>query len=81
MRRYLPVVLSGGRHELFAGWEAFKGLRWAKLYDALVLAPLRSGFRFVASLLPVSLRYTSLDFKIKRMLSSLRKPPSLGNPA
>ena len=82
VRRHLPVVLSGdGSDELFAGYETFKGLRWAKLYDALVPAPLRSGLSFVAGLLPVSHRYMSLDFKIKRMLSGLREPPPLWNPA
>ena len=82
VRRHLPVVLSGdGADELFAGYETFKGLRWAKLYDALVPTPLRSTLSFVAGLLPVSHRYMSLDFRIKRMLSGLREPPPLWNPA
>src|SRR5690606_4575648 len=67
--------------ELFAGYETFKGLRWAKLYDALVPHRLRSALSFVAGLLPVSHRYMSLDFKVKRMLSGLREEPGLWNPA
>ncbi|MCP9455881.1 MAG: asparagine synthase (glutamine-hydrolyzing) [Nitrospira sp.] len=74
-RRHVTVALGGdGADELFAGYDPFRAVRWARLYDKLVPKPLHAGIRHLMARLPVSHRYMSLDFKIKRTLRGLSYP-------
>jgi asparagine synthase (glutamine-hydrolysing) len=79
---HMKVALGGdGSDELFAGYDTFRALRWAKLYNTAVPRRLRHPLRMVAGMLPVSHRNMSLDFKIKRALRGLDYPQPLWNSA
>lgn len=74
-RRHVTVALGGdGGDELFAGYDPFKALGKASLYDSLVPAAIHPAIRLLASRLPVSHANISLDFKIKRTLRGLSHP-------
>jgi len=76
-RRHVTVALGGdGGDELFAGYDPFKALRKAALYDALVPKSVHPAIRLLAARLPVSHANVSLDFKIKRTLRGLSHPAS-----
>jgi asparagine synthase (glutamine-hydrolysing) len=76
-RRHVTVALGGdGGDELFAGYDPFKALGKAALYDKLVPKALHPAIRLLASRLPVSHANISLDFKIKRTLRGLSHPAS-----
>jgi asparagine synthase (glutamine-hydrolysing) len=80
-RRFVTVALGGdGADELFAGYAPFKALRWAKLYKRFVGRRLHAAILAVASRLPVSHGYLSLDLKLKRTLRGLSYPARLWNP-
>jgi len=80
-RRFVTVALGGdGADELFAGYAPFRALKWAKLYQRLVAPRLHSAILAVASRLPVSHGYLSLDLKLKRTLRGLSYAPRLWNP-
>jgi len=80
-RRHVTVALSGdGGDELFAGYDPFKALRPAGIYERLVPSFLHKGIRRLADLLPVSDQNISLEFKIKRTLAGLSYPPGLWPP-
>jgi len=71
-RRHVTVALGGdGGDELFAGYDPFKALNSARLYDRLVPRAIHPVIRLLASRLPVSHANISLDFKIKRALRGL----------
>lgn len=71
-RRHVTVALGGdGGDELFAGYDPFKALRAAVLYDRFIPKSLHPAIRLMASRLPVSHSNISLDFKIKRTLRGL----------
>lgn len=71
-RRHVTVALGGdGADELFAGYDPFRALRWAERYGKVMPRPVHAAIRHLMARLPVSHRYMSLDFKIKRTLRGL----------
>ncbi len=80
-RKHVTVALSGdGGDELFAGYDPFRVLNRAELYNRLVPGPIHKAVSFVAARLPQSDRNMSLDFVLNRGLKGLKHPPNLWNP-
>jgi asparagine synthase (glutamine-hydrolysing) len=79
-RRHVTVALSGdGADELFAGYDPFRALKFARAYASLVPRAMHKAIRLVVDRLPVSHTNMSLDFKIKRFLRGLSYPQALWN--
>jgi asparagine synthase (glutamine-hydrolysing) len=80
-RRHVKVALGGDAgDELFAGYDPFVALRKAELYSKLVPRPVHRAICMLAARMPVSHRYMSLDFRLKRALRGLSYPPRLWLP-
>lgn len=80
-RQHVTVALSGdGGDELFAGYDPFKALAPARLYDSLMPRWGHRTLRALVERLPVSSRNMSLDFKLRRTLLGLSHQQALWNP-
>lgn len=80
-RRQVKVALGGdGADELLAGYDPFRALRYARWYEKLVPRALHRGISLAVARLPVSHRYMSLDFRLKRTLRGLDHAPRLWLP-
>jgi asparagine synthase (glutamine-hydrolysing) len=80
-RKSVTVALSGdGGDELFAGYDPFRALAPAKIYQRLVPRGLHRGLQRLADILPISSSNMSLDFKLRRALLGLSYSPCLWNP-
>jgi len=81
-RRSVKVALGGdGGDELFAGYEPFRALRMARAYRRVLPRALHPAIVSLADRLPVSHRYISADFAIKRFVRGAALPPALWIPA
>jgi asparagine synthase (glutamine-hydrolysing) len=80
-REHVTVAIGGdGGDELFAGYDPFRALRWADLYQKLVPKPVHRAVSLTVARMPVSHRNMSLDFKLKRTLRGLDHRPALWCP-
>lgn len=80
-REQVTVALGGdGADELFAGYDPFKALRYARWYSRFTPRPVHKAITALASALPVSHRYMSFDFRLKRLLRGIRQRPALRLP-
>ena len=80
-KKHVTVAVGGdGADELFAGYDPFKALKMANMYNALVPKPLHSAIGFLAGRLPTSHSNMSLDFRLKRTLRGLSYKKQLWNP-
>jgi len=80
-RQHVTVALGGdGGDELFAGYDPFRALDRAQLYQSVVPRSIHHGIRALFERLPVSHANMSLDFKIKRTLRGLSYEPRLWLP-
>ena len=80
-RKQVTVALGGdGADELFAGYDPFKAMRYARWYESLVPRPIHRGISMLAARIPVSHRYMSFDFRLKRMLRGLNHAAHLRLP-
>lgn len=74
-RKFVTVALGGdGADELLAGYDPFRALRFARWYESLVPRPVHRAVSLVVAKLPVSHRYMSFDFRLKRTLRGLGHP-------
>jgi asparagine synthase (glutamine-hydrolysing) len=78
---HVKVGLGGdGADELFAGYDPFRALRPATVYNQFVPKLAHYSISKMAGRIPVSHRNMSFDFKLKKFLSGLGYDRSIINP-
>lgn len=81
VRKQVTVAVGGdGSDELFAGYDPFKALKLAQLYEKMVPKPVHMGLRMLFSLLRTSHGYMTFDFRIKRTLRGMSYKQKYWNP-
>ena len=79
-RQHVTVALGGdGADELFAGYDPFLALKYAKYYNTFLPKPVHSAIALLANHLPTSHKNMSFDFKLKRTLRGLSYDKKLWN--
>lgn len=80
-RKRVTVALGGdGGDELFAGYEPFRVLHWARRYRDRLPRPVHGALEALVGCLPASPRYMSLEFKCKRFFRGARSRDALWIP-
>ena len=80
-RKSVKVALSGdGGDELFAGYDPFKALAPARMYDRIVPSNIHFLLRRLIEAIPRSPANMSFDFKLRRTLIGLSHSQSFWNP-